>query len=128
MAYKPEFALRVEVPELDPESPPVFVFGSADEAWMAMVGAIRRFGRANPEQSLDAMDFADWPAELTSLAFRLVVDGVKDWSGVVGADGQELRFNKRELQDLPTNDKLRVCGAYLTKRAEVEAGKVMRGE
>jgi len=128
MAYKPEFALRVEVPELDPESPPVFVFGAADEAWMALVGAIRRFGRANPEQNLDAMNFADWPAELTSLAFRLVVDGVKDWVNVLGEDGQPLRFNKRELQDLPTNDKLRVCGTYLMKRTEVEAGKATRGE
>ena len=116
MGYKPQLILRIEVPALDPENPPVFVFGAADNAVTQItvtLGLLKNQGvdieamMKDPEQPM--------ASQVMSLLPKAVVEGVRDWENIFDDDGNPVAFSPELLAEIPTHDKITIAQHYLSK-------------
>ena len=110
MPYKPMLSLGLEWEGA------TFVFGPADKAWSRLAAAGAQVGTAE-------IDSEDVPAELIEPLCELFVEGVMEWEGVEGPDGNALACNVGTRKLIPSPDKIQISSAYLAKMQELEGKK-----
>ena len=115
MAYRP--ALEVDVQW----EGATFRFGAADDAWSKLAAA---GARRTVSEACDA----DAPPELIEPLCDLFVEGVVDWEGVEGADGNALACTRDSRRRIPSPDKIQIASVYLAKMQELEEKKGASGE
>ncbi len=119
MPYTPAY-LILEVEALGAK----WWFQSPDKALARLMGTVR----VNQEEG--ALDTDRLDPEQAGALLDAYHDGLTAWEGVMDPANPTapLPFNRRNVELIPTTDKLLVAAAFLNAALELQAGKVESGE